>query len=471
MLRLYIRKGTKKRKWLAVGYYCDECSKMLKEYDRMRIGGIQEILTNTTKLVEKVTNPKIVVLDPGFSLTKVGFAGEKKPRHIFDSAVYFTDSGESFIQNADKTEIEKKVKKTSHIFRLVDESEEIDKSTFEIFLSHVFEKLKIKPLETAVWVVEKHFKDRFSDFLKGRLDVINNSSLPEKAKDFLRKEKICKYINSFETAISIRRVMAEVFFNGFNISKIYFSLGEFLSLYANEQDTGVVVGIGANSTRIIPIYECYIISHGVSVREKGGLNVVKQLERYIQEEGIVIPDSPHEKNQMLKNIRLMSEELCYVSQNIKEEDRKLMQSDKYVRFINILQDKHVKMDDIRYKSTEILFEEEPLSILSNPGDLADAVIESIQKCDKGLAKSLYANILLVGGGTMYEGFMERFRKSFKAKVSNHMIFNITAKHDKLISSWIGGSMLSRSKVFEERNFWVSKAEYDDKGSSAVDRCI
>jgi len=27
------------------------------------------------------------------------------------------------------------------------------------------------------------------------------------------------------------------------------------------------------------------------------------------------------------------------------------------------------------------------------------------------------------------------------------------------------------KVFEERNFWVSTAEYDEKGSKAVDRCI
>ena len=129
------------------------------------------------------------------------------------------------------------------------------------------------------------------------------------------------------------------------------------------------------------------------------------------------------------------------------------------------------MNEIRYLAPEILFEEEPLSILNNPGDLADAVIESIQKCDKGLAKSLYANILLVGGGSMFEGFKERFTKSFKSKVSDHLIFNITAKSDRLISGWIGGSMLSGMKLFEERNFWVSKAEYDEKGSTAVDRCI
>lgn len=471
MHRLYIRKGTNKRTWIAVGYYCDECSKTLKESDLMKTGGLQNLPEDLIELKDRVTNPKTIVLDPGYSLTKVGFTGEKEPRYIFDSAVYFTDTGDSFIQNANKIETKTRVIKTSNLFRKLKNSEVLDQEVFEIFLAHIFEKLNNKSSETAVWVVEKYYNARFSDYLKGRLDVINNSSLPEKAKDFLRKEKMVEFVNGFETAFSIRRAMSEVFFTRFNIPKIYFSLGELLSLYADEQVTGVVVGIGANSTRIIPIYEGFIISHGVSIREKAGQDVVKQLEKYVQKESGDIPKTPHEKSQILKNIRLASEDLCYISQNIKEESQKWTQSDKYIKSINIINDKHVKLNEIRYLAPEILFEEEPLSILNNPGDLADAVIESIQKCDKGLAKSLYANILLVGGGSMFEGFKERFTKSFKSKVSDHLIFNITAKSDRLISGWIGGSMLSGMKLFEERNFWVSKAEYDEKGSTAVDRCI
>ncbi|MBY9002009.1 MAG: hypothetical protein KGD64_13910, partial [Candidatus Heimdallarchaeota archaeon] len=264
MHRIYIRKGTEKRKWIAVGYYCDECSIMLKKYDLKRLGGLMELPTDATKLVDKVTNPTSVVLDPGFSLTKVGFTGEKEPRFIFDSAVYFSDSGESFIQFAEKVETKTKVKKISLIFRKAENREELDKDVFEIFLSHIFEKLKVKSSETALWVIEKYYSDEFSNFLKGRLDVINNSTLPENVKDSLRKEKMVKYVNGFETSISIRRAMAKVFFNGFNIPKIYFSLGELLSLYADNQVTGVVVGVGANSTRITPIYEGYIISHGLN---------------------------------------------------------------------------------------------------------------------------------------------------------------------------------------------------------------
>ncbi|MCE7741757.1 MAG: actin family protein [Candidatus Heimdallarchaeota archaeon] len=471
MHRLYIRKGTEKRKWIAVGYYCDECSEMLKEYDLKKMVTIHEFPTDAFNLVDRITNPQSLVLDPGFSLTKVGFTGEKIPRFIFDSVVYYNESGESFIQLAEKTETTVKIKKKHRIFNIVENREELNKDVFEIFLTHIFEKLKVKSSKTAVWVIEKYHNANYSDFLKGRLDVINNSSLPEKAKQHLRKEKKTEYVNGFETASSNRRAMAEVFFNVFKTPKVYFSVGELLSLYADNQVTGVVVGIGANSTRIVPIYEGFIISHGLSIRERGGVDVVNQVKEFITKVGLKTPKSYHVDYQVQKNTRLASEEFCYIADDVKCEMKKRKESDKYARSVNVVHDIHIKLDEIRYLAPEILFENEPLSILNKPGDLADAVIESIQKCDKGLAKSLYSNILLVGGGTLYEGFSKRFYQDLKSKIPDNIVFNATAKPDRLISAWIGGSILSGMKLFEERKFWVSKAEYEDKGSSAVDRCI
>ncbi|MHA1199760.1 MAG: hypothetical protein ACTSQF_10570, partial [Candidatus Heimdallarchaeaceae archaeon] len=291
MHRLYIRKGTEKRKWIAVGYYCDECSAMMKEYDLKKIGGIQNLPADAFRLVDKIPKPSKIVLDLGFSFTKVGFAGEKTPRFIFDSAVYIDEKGDSFIQFADKVEIEFQIKKKSRIFNTVNNQEELDKDIFEIFIAQILEKLKTKSDKTAVWVIE------------------NN--------------------------IANRRAIAEVLFNGFNFSKVYFSVGELLSLYADNQVTGVVVGIGANSTRIVPIYEGYIISHGLSIREKGGLDVTKQLEIHIKEGGLDKSKSYQDNSQMLKNSRLAAEEFCYVSQDITTEHLKWQESDKYVRSVNI----------------------------------------------------------------------------------------------------------------------------------------
>ena len=100
MKRIYIRKGTEKRKWIPIGYYCNECSKMMRDSDLIPTRKIDEIIGAGSKLVDKVSKPQTIVLDLGYSLTKVGFSGEKKPRFIFDSVIYFSKTGESFIQRS-----------------------------------------------------------------------------------------------------------------------------------------------------------------------------------------------------------------------------------------------------------------------------------------------------------------------------------------------------------------------------------
>jgi actin-related protein len=124
-----------------------------------------------------------------------------------------------------------------------------------------------------------------------------------------------------------------------------------------------------------------------------------------------------------------------------------------------------------FKAPEILFRNEPLSVTGEPGDLTDAVIESAQKCDSDLLKFVLSNIVLIGGGTLYRGFRERFYSDIRSKIPDHIEIKVEADSNRLIKSWIGGSILSSLKIFNERNLWVTKAEYDERGSSAVDRCI
>jgi len=81
------------------------------------------------------------------------------------------------------------------------------------------------------------------------------------------------------------------------------------------------------------------------------------------------------------------------------------------------------------------------------------------------------NIVLIGGGTLYRGFKERFYSDIRSKIPNHIEFNVKADSNRLIKSWIGGSILTSLNLFNERSLRVSKAEYDERGSSAVDRCL
>ncbi|MEE9411112.1 MAG: actin family protein [Candidatus Heimdallarchaeota archaeon] len=470
MNTLYIRKGTDKRKWIAVGYFCEKCNEMIKEEDSIQIKRLHEIQGSPDRLVSKISRPKGIVIDLGESLTKVGTSGESEPKFICDTAIYFDKSGEAFIQEYNFVEKIREMERKVTIFSRSKDELEVNTDHFEIFIDLIFSELDLDPSKTDVLLTEKPHSINSLDSLKGREDLIKNSALPAKVKEFLLKAKMVETSEGLSTPQHIRRQMAQVLFDRLNIPRIYFSVGEILALYSTGKTTGVMVNIGSKTTRIVPIYEGFIISHAISIRQKGGMNVVDKVVDYIEKQGIKIDSSPFKREYILKNTRIASEELCYISQDIGTEEKLWQQSERLTRSLNVVNDSFVKLDSIRYLAPEILFEKEKLSVNMKEGDLVDAVIESVEKCDMDLFKFLVNNIILVGGGTMYEGFVERFIQDMKNRLENFVV-NISAPAERFISTWKGGSILSTLKIFEENNLWVTRAEYHEQGSKAVDRCI
>ncbi|MCG3222305.1 MAG: actin family protein [Candidatus Heimdallarchaeota archaeon] len=471
MNTLYIRKGTDKRKWIAVGYFCEKCNEMVKEEDSIQIKRVNEIQSAPNRLVSKISRPKGIVIDIGESFTKVGVSGESTPRLIYDTALYFDKTGEVFIQEYNFIEKIRELETKTAIFSRGSKDEvEVNIDHFEIFMNLIFSELDLNPSKTDILLIEKPNIIDSADSFKGREDLIKNSSLPTKVKEFLLKAKIVETKDGLVIPQMIRRQMAQVLFDRLNVPRIYFSVGEILALYSTGRTTGVIVSVGSKTTRIVPIYEGFIISHAISIRQKGGMNVVDKVVDYIEKQGIKIDGSPFKREYILKNTRISSEELCYISQDIRTEEKLWQQSDRHIRSLNVVNDSFVKLDSIRYLAPEILFEKEKLSVSMKEGNLVDAVIESVEKCDRDLFKLLVDNIILVGGGTMYDGFDERFSREIKNRLENFEV-NVSAPVERFISTWIGGSILSTLKIFEEKNVWVTRAEYDEQGSKSVDRCI
>ncbi|MHA1417760.1 MAG: actin family protein [Candidatus Heimdallarchaeaceae archaeon] len=471
MQRVYIRKGTEQRKWISIGYYCERCFKFIKNIDLMKSEGVLKSQFEEVKLVEKIKNPTTLVIDLGLNFTKVGFAGENQPRHIFESAVFYSTNGDKFIQNPDIIVEKKVLNKAPVYFETSTIEEKIDLKHLEIFFNLIFEKMNIDPTKIAVLILERLLRDNYADFLKGRKDVINNSSLPEEAKKVLREGKLIEYVGTYEQSKNIRRKIARVLFDQFNITKIYFTVKELMSLYADGNVTGLVVNIGASGTRILSIYDGYLITHGISIRNTGANDVTKLMEDYTNKRIIQLKGTLEQEIIINRNISHAAEELCYISENPKKEKLIWQKTNRKMRSANIIDDIFVKYDEILFEAPEILFRNEPLSVTGKPGDLIDAVIECAQKCDSELFKAVLSNIVLTGGGTIYRGFKERFFSDIRSKLPDNIEINVKADNNRIIKSWIGGSMLASLKFFNERNLWVTKAEYENKGSSAVDRCI
>jgi len=117
------------------------------------------------------------------------------------------------------------------------------------------------------------------------------------------------------------------------------------------------------------------------------------------------------------------------------------------------------------------------------------VYEAISKCDPDLRVNLFQNIVLTGGTSMFNGFPERLFSELHQLAPSVSFFFIsqqqTRAHQPLslqyktkiiapqnsierkFSSWIGGSILTSLGSFHQ--MWISKAEYDERGSSVVEK--
>merc|ERR1712094_5249 len=97
----------------------------------------------------------------------------------------------------------------------------------------------------------------------------------------------------------------------------------------------------------------------------------------------------------------------------------------------------------------------------------DTTFESIMKCDVDIRKDLYANVVLSGGTTMFQGIGERMTKELTALSPSTMKIKVVAPPERKYSVWIGGSILSSLSIFQQ--MWISKQEYDESGPTIVHR--
>ena len=119
----------------------------------------------------------------------------------------------------------------------------------------------------------------------------------------------------------------------------------------------------------------------------------------------------------------------------------------------------------RFRCPEALFQPTFLG-MECPG-VHETTYNSIMKCDVDIRKDLYANIVLSGGTTMFQGIGERMTKELTALAPSTMKIKVVAPPERKYSVWIGGSILSSLSTFQQ--MWISKQEYDESGPSIVHR--
>lgn len=80
-------------------------------------------------------------------------------------------------------------------------------------------------------------------------------------------------------------------------------------------------------------------------------------------------------------------------------------------------------------------------------------------------QELFSNVILSGGTTMLDGLQERLHKDLNESCEEAVAVKVVAPPERRYSVWMGGAALASMSSFQDN--WISKAEYEESGSSIV----
>ncbi|XP_033113090.1 alpha-centractin [Anneissia japonica] len=253
-----------------------------------------------------------------------------------------------------------------------------------------------------------------------------------------------------------RERAAEVFFETFNVPALFISMQAVLSLYATGRTTGVVLDTGDGVTHAVPIYEGFAMPHSIMRVDIAGRDVTRYLQLLLRKEGMNFRTSAE-----LEIVKTIKKKACYLSSNpIKEETT---ETEKTV--YTLPDGSTVEIGAAKFRAPELLFR--PDLIGEECEGLHEVLTFSIQKSDMDLRRTLFSNIVLSGGSTLFRGFGDRLLSEVKKLAPKDVKIRISAPQERLYSTWIGGSILASLDTF--RKMWVSKKEYDEDGARAIHR--
>ncbi|CAO2622410.1 Actin-related protein T1 [Lemmus lemmus] len=95
------------------------------------------------------------------------------------------------------------------------------------------------------------------------------------------------------------------------------------------------------------------------------------------------------------------------------------------------------------------------------------VCSSIMKCDIDIQETLFADIVLSGGNTLFSGLQNRLLRELENLAFEGTPIKITASPQRCYSAWIGGSIMASLTTFKQ--MWVTAEEFKEYGAFVVQR--
>lgn len=380
----------------------------------------------------------VIVCDNGTGFVKCGYAGTNFPAHIFPSLV-----GRPIIRakNNKVNDIEIKDLMVGN----------------EASLLRSFLEVKY-PMTNGIvrdWVDMEHIWDHTFGPEKLNID-------PHNSKVLLTEPPM--------NPMSNREKMIEVMFEKYGFDSVYIAIQAVLTLYSQGLLTGVVLDAGDGVSHICPVYEGFALPHLTRRLDIAGRDITRYLIKLLLLRGYAFNQSAD-----FETVRMMKEKLCYVAYNTQVEQKLALETTTLVESYTLPDGRTIKVGAERFEAPEALFQPHLLDVEAD--GIAEMLFNAIQAGDMDIRADLYKHIVLSGGTTMYPGLPSRLEREIKQLYLERVLKGDTerlAKFKIRIEDpprrkdmvFIGGAVLA--DVMKDRDdFWMSKAEYEEKGKDVL----
>ena len=364
-----------------------------------------------------------VVLDIGQFSSKIGFAGEDSPSHVFFTIVgkpkyqnLANQSGGGIKGGEEELYVGDEIQSLGlfKIFSPIDNGSIVDWKYFSKIIDYVFYSLRVDP--TLVNVLY--------------------TTHPLFPKNDLKR-------------------LFELFLEHYQCMSFYPVLDSQLTLYSGGFQTGLVIEIGDSRTRIVPIYKGYKINHAIQILQMGGKALTKHMEKILGSIGFVVDSSIRREL-----VRVIKEKASFISLDYNED---LKRAEQYKKQFSLPDGSTITLDKERFMLPEIMFN--PSLIGLEEDSLPVAIMNAIEECDLDIRPELLNNIFLSGGSSMFPNLKSRIYQELELELARRkkrdQVIKIIASRERTFSVWIGGSILCTIPEFAKN--WVTRAKYYNEG--------